>query len=72
MNVVGSKRRSSVGGKEESHDEGNIDMYLEPPQVEISLDDFEVYALKRLKVRECHVWRVRALRALTHACLLVL
>lgn len=49
MNVVGiSATKSDV--KEENGTAHTIQTYEEAPTVELSLDDFEIYALKRLKV----------------------
>ena len=54
MEVVGSSTRPQLQEKEEnsSKAKGNdfINVYDEAPTVEMSLDQFEVYALKRLKV----------------------
>lgn len=54
MNVVGLSTKSLVNVKEEEvfkHESfKNIYLYDEAPIVEMSLDQFEVYALKRLKV----------------------
>jgi hypothetical protein len=61
MNVVKSSRSSSSqllkagGGAPSNHNERSTDniinLYQEIPNVEVSLDDFEEFALERLKVR---------------------
>ena len=59
MNVVGSSSKAPFGNakeegipkKYEAHK--SIQLYDEAPVVEMSLDQFEIYALKRLKVRCC-------------------
>lgn len=65
MNVVpssaiGSRRRSSSTTPSkpftdisEHSNHNNLNFYVEPPTAELSIDDFEVYALKRLKVCVC-------------------
>lgn len=59
MNVAGPVRASrhidgGNIGKLRSHGEGDaaggVDMYLDIPSFELSLDEFEEYALSRLKV----------------------
>ncbi len=52
MNVARSPRLTKV--KEEDKNAGEItylDFYAQPPHFELSLDEFEEYALARLKVR---------------------
>ena len=49
MNVVGSAAVKLP--KLENEEKNAANLYLDPPNYELSLDDFEVYALKRLKVR---------------------
>lgn len=57
MNVVKSSRNSSSTlPKAEQQQEGTannhtINLYQEIPNIEVSLDDFEEFALDRLKVR---------------------
>lgn len=34
-----------------------LNFYTEAPSVELSIDDFEIFALKRLKVRWINDWR---------------
>lgn len=54
MNVVPSSTgRSSTPlstSKSKRRTESGLNFYTEPPTVELSIDDFEVFALKRLKV----------------------
>lgn len=55
MNVVGITTRPEPLEKDEVSKVRKgieyIHLYDEPPMVEMSLDQFEIYALKRLKVR---------------------
>ena len=53
--VTNSKRRSFADGNVGGGTDGSVDvnMYLDPPSFELSLDEFEEYALARLKVRMC-------------------
>ena len=61
MNVAGRVRqpaRSPVGkGRQNTKREGEFELnfYAEPPNCELSLDEFEMYALARLKVRKDHI-----------------
>lgn len=49
MNVVGS---AAIASKPRQENETvSLNFYAERPDFELSLDDFEDYALKRLKVR---------------------
>ena len=54
MNVVGSSSRASLGGGKDAAGAASggvfLNLYRDIPAVELSLDEFEVYALKRLKV----------------------
>lgn len=51
MNVVGAAASAlKVPKIEQNAAKHSINLYMEPPNYELSLDDFEVYALKRLKV----------------------
>eukprot|EP00977_Amphora_coffeiformis_P003075 scaffold578_cov167-Amphora_coffeaeformis.AAC.22 len=55
MNVLqtASARKSSVNTTTPSkllEAEQSLNFYTEPPTVELSIDDFEVFALKRLKL----------------------
>ena len=56
MNVVSASSRISLDragskqGDPSSSTTPLVNLYRDPPNVELSLDDFEVYALKRLKV----------------------
>lgn len=58
MNVVGSAAVSSkllhVTTKQENESKVSLNFYAQSPNYELSLDDFEDYALKRLKVRRTH------------------
>ena len=57
MNVAGrtplssTRAISSLSPLGEQQTGMDVDMYLEAPSFELSLDDFEEYALARLKVR---------------------
>lgn len=56
--VTNSKRRSFADGKVGGGTDGSIDVNTctstrRPPSFELSLDEFEEYALARLKVRMC-------------------
>jgi hypothetical protein len=57
MNAVSSSTgRSSTPlstSKSKRRTESGLNFYTEPPTVELSIDDFEVFALKRLKVSFC-------------------
>ena len=46
--LSGRRGRDSIGGGAPSSD---VDLYLDTPAFELSLDEFEEYALARLKVR---------------------
>jgi len=53
MNIAGAPRstpkiKSEVGGA--SRQEVTLNFYAEPPHFELSLDEFEEFALARLKV----------------------
>lgn len=50
MNVVQSTSVTSASPKAELRGPSTVNLYGESPHIEITLDDFEVYALKRLKV----------------------
>jgi hypothetical protein len=57
MNIIRSSRGSGVpkpGSAEakQSSQASNINLYQEIPNIEVSLDDFEEFALDRLKVRQ--------------------
>jgi hypothetical protein len=56
MNVVKSSRKgglpkSTAADSKNIGNRDNINLYQEIPNIEVSLDDFEEYALDRLKVR---------------------
>ena len=55
MNIVGAsnstpKLKRKLEGARASRHEVTLDFYAEPPQLELSLDEFEEFALSRLKV----------------------
>ena len=53
MNIVKSARSSGAPKQDakQSSAATNINLYQEIPTIEVSLDDFEEFALDRLKVR---------------------
>ena len=62
MNVAGPIRTRplplSADGKDVgsgSSSSNDVDMYLDVPSFELSLDEFEEYALARLKVGHCTI-----------------
>ena len=74
MNVVKSSRNSSsslpkggsttVVDEASSSNNNNINLYQDIPNIEVSLDDFEEFALDRLKVRN-----KKALMHKLHSCM---
>ena len=54
MNVVARPSSSTTSVKHEGKQSysATVNFYNEPPSLELSLDDFEEYALTRLKVSE--------------------
>ena len=58
MNVIqtsNGRRSSAAATPSKVHNaEGRLNFYTEPPSVELSIDDFEVFAIKRLKVHLFH------------------
>lgn len=51
MFSVGSRKNRAAAKKAESPSSFGINFYNDTPTVELDLDTFEIYALKRLKVR---------------------
>ena len=51
MFSVGSRKSRAAAKKAESPSSFGINFYNDTPTVELDLDTFEIYALKRLKVR---------------------
>ncbi len=51
LSTYGQDTGTSVG----SGSSNDVDMYLDVPSFELSLDEFEEYALARLKVSDSHV-----------------
>jgi len=49
--LLSSKKQGDGSGDGKLGGGGKLNLYHEVPQMELSLDQFEVYALKRLKVR---------------------
>jgi hypothetical protein len=59
MRVIGGRNSNNNNGAENfektpslfaSSSSASLDFYMDPPQTELTLDEFEVLALKRLKV----------------------
>ena len=52
MNVIPSRVASSVTPSKaaKAEERSGINLYEKSPNMELSLDEFEIYALKRLKV----------------------
>lgn len=56
LSAYGQDTGTSVGSSSSSND---VDMYLDVPSFELSLDEFEEYALARLKVSDYQlIWVV--------------
>lgn len=51
LSSYGQDTGTSVG----SSSSNDVDMYLDVPSFELSLDEFEEYALARLKVSDCYL-----------------
>lgn len=57
LSAYGQDTGTSVG----SSSSNDVDMYLDVPSFELSLDEFEEYALARLKVSDyCLIWLVQS------------
>jgi len=52
MNVIHSSTPSLPKAEEKTKSTALFNLYNDIPQFELTLDEFEVYALKRLKVRK--------------------
>ena len=53
MNVISATPRSLPTAEKVALAAPQVNLYNDVPMKELSLDEFEVYALKRLKVRTC-------------------
>jgi hypothetical protein len=66
MNVVKSSR-VNISPKPSTAQPAKVNLYTEIPKIEVSLDDFEEYALDRLKVRRSRLSKQHTRRCGFHS-----